>query len=42
LCSVHAVDYVRKTAWAADEWRERQLHRRDPSTVPPLTRSPRT
>src|SRR2546427_11956543 len=31
-----AVDYVRKTAWAAEEWQERQLQRRDPSTVLPL------
>ncbi|HKV61394.1 MAG TPA: hypothetical protein VJO16_05740 [Candidatus Acidoferrum sp.] len=31
-----AVDYVRKTAWAAEEWQERQLERRDPHTVLPL------
>src|SRR6266436_9628146 len=31
-----AVDYVRKTAWAAEEWQERQLQKRDPSTVLPL------
>jgi hypothetical protein len=31
-----AVDYVRKTAWAAEEWQERQLQRRDPQTVLPL------
>jgi hypothetical protein len=31
-----AVDYVRKTAWAAEEWQERQLQQRDPSTVLPL------
>ncbi len=31
-----AVDYVRKTAWAAEEWQERQLQRRDPHTVLPL------
>lgn len=31
-----AVDYVRKTAWAAEEWQERQLRHRDPSTVLPL------
>ena len=31
-----AVDYVRKTAWAAEEWQERQLQRHDPSTVLPL------
>lgn len=28
-----AVDYVRKTAWAVQEWRERQIQNRDPSTV---------
>lgn len=28
-----AVDYVRKTAWAVQEWRERQIQHRDPSTV---------
>lgn len=28
-----AVDHVRKTAWAAQEWRERQIQHRDPSTV---------
>lgn len=28
-----AVDYVRKTAWAAQEWRERQIQHRDLSTV---------
>src|SRR5258708_33323496 len=33
-----AVDYVRKTAWAAEERQERQLHRPDPHPVlPPLT-----
>jgi hypothetical protein len=31
-----AVDYVRKTAWAAEEWQERQLQQRDPHTVLPL------
>jgi hypothetical protein len=31
-----AVDYVRKTAWAAEEWQERQLEKRDPQTVLPL------
>jgi hypothetical protein len=31
-----AVDYVRKTAWAAEEWQERQLQKRDPQTVLPL------
>lgn len=28
-----AVDYVRKTAWAVQEWSERQIQHRDPSTV---------
>lgn len=28
-----AVDYVRKTAWAVQEWRERQIQHRDLSTV---------
>src|SRR5205814_7025367 len=28
-----AVDYVRKTAWAAEEWQERQLRPRDPQTI---------
>ena len=28
-----AVDYVRKTAWAVQEWRERQIQHRDPHTV---------
>jgi hypothetical protein len=31
-----AVDYVRKTAWAVQEWQERQLQRHDPQTVFPL------
>lgn len=31
-----AVDYVRKTAWAVQEWQERQLQRRDTATVLPL------
>jgi hypothetical protein len=31
-----AVDYVRKTAWAAEEWQERQLQQHDPQTVLPL------
>lgn len=31
-----AVDYVRKTAWAVQEWQERQLQRNDPSTLIPL------
>ena len=31
-----AVDYVRKTAWAVQEWQERRLKQRDPQTVLPL------
>lgn len=31
-----AVDYVRKTAWAVQEWQERQLQKRDTATVIPL------
>lgn len=31
-----AVDYVRKTAWAVQEWQERQFKKRDPQTVLPL------
>lgn len=31
-----AVDYVRKTAWAVQEWQERQQQRRDTATVLPL------
>ncbi len=31
-----AVDYVRKTAWAVQEWQERQLQKHDPHTVLPL------
>ncbi len=31
-----AVDYVRKTAWAVQEWQERQLQHRDTATVLPL------
>ena len=31
-----ALDYVRKTAWAVQEWQERQLQKRDPQTVLPL------
>ncbi len=31
-----AVDYVRRTAWAVQEWQERQILRRDPQTVLPL------
>src|SRR2546428_8490763 len=36
-----AVDYVRKTAWAAEEWQERQLQRRDPHTILALITSER-
>jgi hypothetical protein len=28
-----AVDYVRKTAWAVQEWQERQLQKHDPQTL---------
>src|SRR5438105_14019500 len=28
-----SVDYVRKTAWAVQEWQERQLQKHDPQTV---------
>jgi hypothetical protein len=31
-----AVDYVRKAAWAVQEWQARQANRRDTSTVLPL------
>lgn len=31
-----AVDYVRKTAWAVQEWQERQFKKHDPQTVLPL------
>lgn len=31
-----AVDYVRKTAWAVQEWQERQLRHHDPHTLLPL------
>jgi len=31
-----AVDYVRKTAWAVQEWQERQIQHRDTATVLPL------
>ena len=31
-----AVDYVRKTAWAVQEWQERQAQKRDTATVLPL------
>jgi hypothetical protein len=31
-----SVDYVRTTAWAVQEWQERQAQRRDTATVLPL------
>lgn len=31
-----AVDYVRKSAWAVQEWQEREARNRDTSTVLPL------
>jgi hypothetical protein len=31
-----AVDHVRKTAWAVQEWQERQSHHHNPHTVLPL------
>ena len=31
-----AVDYIRKTAWAVQEWQERQIQKRDTATVIPL------
>jgi hypothetical protein len=31
-----AVDHIRKTAWAVQEWRERQAQKRDTATVIPL------
>lgn len=36
-----SVDYVRKTAWAVQEWQERQLQKHDPHTVLPLITSER-
>ena len=36
-----SVDYVRKTAWAVQEWQERQLRKHDPQTVLPLITSER-
>ena len=35
------MDYVRKTAWAAEEWQERQLRQRDPHTILALITSER-
>jgi len=31
-----AVDHIRKTAWAVQEWQERQVLKRDTATVIPL------
>jgi hypothetical protein len=31
-----SVDYVRRTAWAVQEWQERQAQHRDTATVLPL------
>src|SRR6202035_5756603 len=31
-----SVDYVRRTAWAVQEWQERQVQNRDTATVLPL------
>ena len=36
-----AVDHVRKTAWAVQEWQERQITRHDPNTLLPLLTSER-
>jgi len=36
-----AVDYVRKTAWAVNEWQERQFKHKDTSTVLSLLTSER-
>src|SRR5712672_2251502 len=36
-----AVDHVRKTAWAVQEWQERQIQHHDPQTVIPLLTSER-
>src|SRR5258706_7127808 len=36
-----AVDHVRKTAWAVQEWQERQITRHDPQTLPSLLISQR-
>ena len=37
----NSVDYVRKTAWAVQEWQERQMQKHDPQTVLPLITSER-
>ena len=36
-----SVDYVRKTAWAVQEWQERKLQKHDPHTLLPLITSER-
>lgn len=36
-----AVDHVRKTAWAVQEWQERQIAHHDPQTLLPLLTSER-
>jgi hypothetical protein len=36
-----AVDHVRKTAWAVQEWQERSITRHDPHTLLPLLTSER-
>jgi len=36
-----SVDYVRKTAWAVQEWQERELQKHDPHTLLPLITSER-
>ena len=36
-----AVDHVRKTAWAVQEWQERQINHHDPHTLLPLLTSER-
>src|SRR5258708_38726188 len=36
-----AVDHVRKTSWAVQEWQERQISRHDPHTLLPLLTSER-
>jgi len=36
-----AVDHVRKTAWAVQEWQERQIQNHDPHTLIPLLTSER-
>ena len=35
------MDYVRKTAWAVQEWQERGLQKHDPHTLLPLITSER-